>query len=195
MDLLKESKVDFFPALRNSIKRVKETLEKFGNEFKYKDEEFLIVSPAIQWAQSMDNIFIQIKLSHRHDAPGCLELIEENIALAPTHLSFRASCNLSDHPMKFFLDLHLNDIVEEVGSSSEKSSVGRINITLKKKISKYWKSLVRDGLSPPPNTKVWYEMRNKYLEELEYHIEQEEEEVFLLIIFRRKEEKKKSVML
>ena len=74
--MLNRSNVKFFPVLRNSIKKLKDTLEKFGNEYKYKDEEYMIVSPAIQWAQSMEHVYIQIKFSHRHDSPGCLELIE-----------------------------------------------------------------------------------------------------------------------
>ena len=33
-----------------------------------------IVSPAFQWAQNMNNIFIEVKFAHRHDSPGCLEV-------------------------------------------------------------------------------------------------------------------------
>ena len=34
------------------------------------------VSPVFKWGQSNEEIFMEIKLSHRFDSPGCIEKIE-----------------------------------------------------------------------------------------------------------------------
>lgn len=33
--------------------------------------------PVFRWAQSNSEVFIEVKLSHRFDSPGCLDKIEE----------------------------------------------------------------------------------------------------------------------
>ncbi len=180
LELLSKNNIKFYPHLKKSILSIRETLDKFQNQFKYNDTEYAIVSPAIQWAQSLDNIYLQIKLSHRHDAPGCLELIDEDIRLSPSHFLLTATCKQSDYPMKFLLDLQLFDLVDDLKSTSERSSVGRVNIVLRKNRSGYWKSLVKQGVPLPPNIKVWYDMRKKFEDELSYYYEQEEEEVLLI---------------
>jgi hypothetical protein len=47
------------------------------------------------------------------------------------------------------------------------NSVGRLQITLKKKKSPiYWKSLFKEGTSHPNNVKVWSDMKQKFKNEL-----------------------------
>jgi hypothetical protein len=190
MDLLTRNNIKFYPTLKNTIRKIKDGLERFETLGKYKEAEIKVLPPAIQWAQSMDSVYIQIKLSHRHDAPGCLELLDEQSSVAATNLRFTATCKQSEHPMRFHLDLFLFDIVDEDKSSTGRSSVGRVNIVLKKRIPKYWKSLSREGLHMP-NVRPWYDMRKRFEDEMQFYYDQEEEEVFKLIKKRKNEERKK----
>ena len=182
IDLLFRSNIKFTSVLKNSINNIKKILQKFDDKLNLK--EFIVVSPAILWAQSMDHIFIKIKFSHRHDAPGCIELTNEKLNMTHNYLSFDATCKQIDFPMKFNLELNFFDEVDEKAFTSEKSSVGRLIFTIKKKEKKYWKSLVKYGL--PPNAMIWYEMRNKFWTQLRKYYDEEDAEVILLIIERMK---------
>ena len=41
------------------------------------DEEQLKTAPVIKWAQSLTQIFISFKLSHRQDSPTCSDIRKE----------------------------------------------------------------------------------------------------------------------
>jgi hypothetical protein len=80
--------------------------------------------------------------------------------------------------MKLDLKLDLFDEVLQEESTWSKSSVGRLQITLKKKKSpNFWKKLYREGSSVPSNMKVWFDMRAKFEAELKAYKDNEEEEV------------------
>ena len=49
-------------------------------------------SPAFQWAQSLDNVFLSIKLATRHDTPGCLDIFEPNITLDSNRFNMTVFC-------------------------------------------------------------------------------------------------------
>jgi len=51
-------------------------------------------------------------------------------------------------------------------SSFEPGSVGRYQLRIKKKESKYWDRLLLDENDTPSNLKVWFEMKNKYDEQI-----------------------------
>jgi hypothetical protein len=79
---------------------------------------------------------------------------------------------------------------EVIGEEStwSTSSVGRLQVTMKKKDApKYWKNLFREGTDIPNNVKVWFEMKEKFNEELQKYIDEHEEE-----LEREEEEKTKA---
>lgn len=56
------------------------------------------------------------------------------------------------------------------------ASVGRVTITVpKKKINKYWTSIIKKGFEVPNNMKFWYEMNKKFEEELQPYKDLEDE--------------------
>ena len=74
-----------------------------------------------------------------------------------------------------------DDVIQEESIWS-KSSVGRFQITLKKKNApNYWKNLYRDNTLIPSNMKVWFEMNAKYENELRTYIDADEDEVKLYV--------------
>lgn len=69
------------------------------------------ISPAFEWAQSGDWIYINAKMSHKLDAPATLNVVSEGVRIAERSLNFAASKDQK----RFALDLALYyDIDPEV---------------------------------------------------------------------------------
>lgn len=62
------------------------------------------ISPAFEWAQSGDWVYINAKMSHKLDAPATLNVVSEGVHMTPTSLSFAASKDQK----RFALDLDLH---------------------------------------------------------------------------------------
>lgn len=50
------------------------------------------ISPAFEWAQSLENIFINIKFAPRLNTPGCLDLFDEKISFGEQSFNLSISC-------------------------------------------------------------------------------------------------------
>jgi hypothetical protein len=61
------------------------------------------INPAFQWAQSVSDIFLNIKFAHKLDAPATLNVEAQNVTLDPQSLALRAS----DGRKLFVLDIEL----------------------------------------------------------------------------------------
>ncbi len=171
--------VKFRDALNIAINNVQKKLEDLGNKFKFEDSDFQVVSPAFQWAQSMQHIYIQIKFAHRHDSPGCLEIKNQTIEIYKNMVFFKGYCVLGDVPIKFELNLELYQNINKEESSWDLSSVGRFQLSLKKGMSNmYWDRLLKDANENIPNMKVWFEMRAKYENELQSYMDEDDEAEF-----------------
>ena len=87
----------------------------------------------------------------------------------------------------------LNEVIG-LDSSWSKSSVGRLQITMKKKEDpKYWKTLFKDPSEAPNNVKFWFEMHQKYSEELQQYIDLHEEEMEREEEEKNKEKRRKKI--
>lgn len=62
--------IKFKEILNTSIINYSNFLNSLREKFKFQEKDFQKVIPAIRWAQNSDYIFLEIKFSHRHDAPG-----------------------------------------------------------------------------------------------------------------------------
>lgn len=127
----------------------------------------------------MTHIYLEIKFAHRHDSPGCLEIKNHSIEIYKNMFYFKGYCVIGDIPIKFELNLELFQDVNKDESIWDFSSVGRFVVTLKKQMpNMYWDRLLRDQNEHVQNMKVWFEMRNKFEEELKSYMEEDEEEEF-----------------
>lgn len=74
------------------------------------------ISPAFEWAQSGEWVYINAKMSHKLDAPATLNVVSEGVHMGKQSLKFAAS---KDHK-RFALDLALHaDIDPEVSEEEE----------------------------------------------------------------------------
>jgi hypothetical protein len=109
-------------------------------------------------------IYIEIKFSHRHDSPGCIEINNINVTITNNTANFIGYCILGDIPIK--IDFHIEtwqDIDYENSTHGFYGLVGRYQMVLRKKINRmYWDKLLSDKSSYLPNMGIWFEMKEKF---------------------------------
>jgi len=128
-------------------------------QIKYSKSSTAPIEPAMQWAQSPDTIFINVKFAHKLDAPACIDVIEPNIELEESRVGIRAGCKGFDKNFK--LDLPLFSSIVVSNSSWAMTSVGRGSFTLIKQVAAKWDRLLASR-DKPKNLHVWWAMQEKF---------------------------------
>lgn len=120
------------------------------------------VAPVMKWGQSDDEVHVFLKLSHRFDSPGCLELTKEpEVSVEGDRLRFRAECVQAQYPMIFVLDFAL--LREVAGFRLERMSIGNYRLVLAKRAEEIWEDLFLHFDDRARFTvKVWYELEDRY---------------------------------
>ena len=164
------------------------------NKHKYSSNDYQEVFPASKWAQSLDEIFIEVKFAHRHDSPGCLEIKDLKVELKEKSVKLIGYCVLGEVPIKMNYYIETFDKIDTKNSKHFVSSVGRYQFNLKKKKSNnYWKQLLNDKMKIPNNMRVWFEMKEKYQDQLsKYEIDENDDMLQSMIEAAEKNEKKKN---
>ena len=171
--------VSYRENLEMSINTLKKALDDIHNKHRFDQIQYQTVFPAFQWAQSLNEIFLEIKFAHRHDSPGCLEIKDLSVKFGSNSVDLIGYCVLGDVPIK--IDFHIKTWAEisKENSTHGFGSVGRYQITLKKKeAGKYWNRLLPDGQSIPNNMRVWFEMKEKFEESLKEFEKDDDDEEF-----------------
>ena len=159
---LNDAGIKFRETLSNSITSIEKQLTDIYNKYKYTKNEYQKVIPAVQWAQNMSDIFLEVKFSHRHDSPGCLEVNNLNITIYNNTIFLSSECVLGDIPIFFEMNYTCLYDFDKNMSSFQPGSVGRYQIRIKKRENKYWDRLLLDENDAPSNLRIWFEMKNKY---------------------------------
>jgi hypothetical protein len=112
----------------------------------------------IEWAQSPSEILLNIKFSHKLDAPATLNVEANNVTVISDKLILSASNGRKIFNLE--LDLHKNVIPEE--STWSMASVGRMTFNLKKAngLSR-WSKLTKSS----QKMHLWWEMSEKHSKE------------------------------
>ena len=176
LDELDKRKIEYRRSLSYSINTIKKQFEDVNIKYRYQKIEYKNMCPASQWAQSLDNIYIEIKFAHRHDSPGCLEVEDKKIDIKEDTLSFSGTCSLGDDYFKIDYHIKLLKKINVAASSHEAGAVGRYRFTLKKAERGFWERLLPEGEEPHSQMKIWYEMKEKYQDELMGYEKDEEDD-------------------
>eukprot|EP00953_Heterococcus_sp_UTEX-ZZ885_P005658 3515-Heterococcus_DN1.PRE.2 len=91
------------------------------------------ISPAFEWAQSPDEVYINVKFAHKLDTPATLGVTIDAVDITADRLVLKGS---SPGRKQFLLDLSLYGTVDPDNSSWSSGSVGRMTIQLKKQQTK-----------------------------------------------------------
>ena len=195
LSLLKLNNINFKDSLLSSINKFKKKISDINTKFKYNEKDYQIISPSFKWAQSLNEIFIEIKFSHRFDSPGCIEINNLKVSITKNTVNLIGYCILGDIPIK--INFHIETLFEIDDKNSTHGFfglVGRYQFTLKKKISgQYWEKLLSKNNPTFLNMGIWFEMKEKYENEIKNFEDQKEDEEFKKEYERleRKAEKKR----
>ena len=176
LDELDKRKIEYRKDLAKSISHIKKELEDVNIKYRFQKITYKNIYPASQWAQSLDNIFIEIKFAHRHDSPGCLEVEDKKVDLKEDSLSFTGTCSLGDDHIRIDYNVNFAKKINVALSKSELGAVGRYRFTLKKAERGFWEKLLKDGEEMHSNMRIWYEMKEKYQDELMGYEKDEDED-------------------
>ena len=141
-----------------------------------------MITPVFKWGQSEDNILIWVKMSHKIDVPGCLDIKDSSLTFEKNLMKFVVNCMQANQPLEFRLELLLNDDLHHKKATWKKDSVGTGIITIPKNTDgMIIRDLLHKNFKKPPNMKVqvWWELKNahkKAMEEYERIIFDEEDD-------------------
>ena len=177
LDELDKRRIEYRKDLAKSINHIKKELEDVNIKYRFQKIKYKNIFPASQWAQSLDNIYIEIKFAHRHDSPGCLEVEDKKIDLKEDSLSFTGTCSLGDDHIRIEYNVNFAKKINVALSTNELGAVGRYRFTLKKAERGFWEKLLKDGEEMHSNMRIWYEMKEKYQDELMGYEKDEDEKI------------------
>ena len=184
--------VEYKENLEISLNTILTQINDVYNKHKYSEAQYQTVFPASKWAQSMDEVFIEVKFAHRHDSPGCLEMKNLKVELKERSVKLIGYCVLGDVPIKMDFDIKLWNKINVKESKHFESSVGRYQFNLmKKKKDSYWKKLLDEKMGIPPNMRVWFEMKEKYQDQLDKYESEENDDSMKEIMDAIEEAEKK----
>lgn len=121
---------------------------------------------------------MHLKLSHRFDAPGCLEVTHISHNVTDSKLNFRAECVQATSPLVFLLAFDLFANATEVTLTKE--SVGTYILRVTKSQPEIWPDIFADySIRNNFKTRIWFELEDKYpddmgqfLSKMEKYVEQ-----------------------
>lgn len=116
---------------------------------------------SFRWAQSLSDLYIEFRFSHRIDTAGCTEIHNLSYSITNTTLNLSGKCLLSGHKILFssaitFLKPVLNQTAEV-----NKDLPGWISFKLSKKISPdVWKTIYSG--TKPNGMSLWHDMQDSF---------------------------------
>ena len=144
--------------------------DSFLSKFEQIPKSIPTISPAFNWAQSLDHAYLEVKYSTRFDSPACLDIFDTEFSIENEgkQVNLSAMCRNDKKLLKYELKLDLYESVSVEKSTLEDSSVGRVFVNLvKEQEPARWKRLLADNSQKPQNMGVWWELWEKYEKELE----------------------------
>lgn len=160
-----EDDVDLAAVVRSSISSLKKKADELIRRLDKNHNDVQIVSPAFQWAQSPDHVFLNIKFGYRWSSPGALSVDDERVEINATNFFFRGVGEHSHIKKEYQLSLDLYEAVDAENSEWSFGSVGKLSVTLKKATKSYWKRLTLQN-KKIANMQVWWELKERYETEM-----------------------------
>jgi len=157
---------DVSHAVRSGVSTIKRNCDELIRVLDKRHNEMPIVSPAFQWAQSSDSVFLNIMFGYRWSSPGALSVESENVTVTETLFHFSGVGTHSQITKKYLLDLTLYDEVSSNETEWSFGSVGKLMVTLKKAKKANWQRLTKSK-TKIENMHVWWEMKEKYKSDLD----------------------------
>jgi hypothetical protein len=164
---------------------IQQKLDSLRKKVKRQSRDLPIISPALQWTQSANDLHLLVKFSHKMDAPATMGVKDDNVLMEESSFGF----NASNADKKFHLALDLfSDIVPDESTYTCGEAHGRCTFVLRKKSNaSKWPRLLQDSTKKLRNMHIWWAMQ----EQIEEAEEKNDAEKRDLRESERKEERKK----
>lgn len=92
--------------------------------------EYLERTPPLEWAQSLNEVFLRIKFTQRHDIPGCINHKDLQVDIQKDRFYLEAFCGDKEMKIKYQLNFTLWGTIKPKKSNWIEESVGGILVTL-----------------------------------------------------------------
>lgn len=158
LGLSRASKQDISGTLHATRTRISAALTTLADSLNLDQQVHDNISPAYEWAQSVEHVFLQVKWAHKLDAPATLGCKPDEPTFEPTSLTFRAACAEKRKAFSLSLALFGNVTVEDCSWAN--ASVGRASVTLRKSEDGPWARLLA-GKVRPSNQNIWCDIRER----------------------------------
>lgn len=121
------------------------------------------------------------------DTPDCRQSFEREVLIEEDRIRVQAYCYESEDDIKMYdtedIELKYSIIPEE--SSFEWRGDGKVALTLKKTNGpSFWKYLLKDPVKEAKELQVWWEQRDKHIEQLEEYMLDDKAKTDLWVDFR-----------
>lgn len=159
---LDEVDLEIAQGLLERLKEERIILNGIIKELETKTNELQLVAPAVQWAESDDQVYLQVKLAARWSSPGALSVEGEQVEILAKSVSFSGIGIHSGVRKQYILYLPLKHEVDPLNSKWNWGSLGKLMFTLKKRETGSWEQLlseeVKNSISP------WWELMETFEE-------------------------------
>lgn len=150
--LAKKDHIDYKELLANKIKEKKVQLDHvYQDLIKIRNPNFLLVAPAFYWYQDNYHVNLEIMFSHRHTAPGCVDIEDYNVMIYENNQTFHFNANCLMGDDEFFFELEFNFFSKVNKIEQQQIRRGMIQVRIEKIEHKEWDALVPEGEEAPAN--------------------------------------------
>lgn len=126
-------------------------------------------SPAsFRWAQSLTDLYLEFRFSHRIDTAGCSEIHNLSYTITDTTLTLSGKCLLSGHKILFSSKFSFFKPILSSSLEVNKELPGWISFKAKKKDSPdLWKTIYSG--QKPSGMSLWHDMQESFQRSIDKH--------------------------
>ena len=164
LNLLLKNGVQIRDTLNLYLSSLKSKFTHIESRYKFNENDYKKIVPEIQWAQSMDQIYVLIKFSGEKNQI-CNEIDNLDYKFENRKFYLKALCILKENPFEFVIDMKLFNEIVPKNSSFKLDNFGVASVIMSKENNKtIWENLYENGQNF--NVKIWFEMKEKFINEL-----------------------------
>lgn len=164
LNLLLKNGVQIRDTLNLYLSSLKSKFTHIESRYKFNENDYKKIVPEIQWAQSMDQIYVLIKFSSEKNQI-CNEIDNLDYKFENRKFYLKALCILKENPFEFVIDMKLFNEIVPKNSSFKLDNFGVASVIMSKENNKtIWENLYENGQNF--NVKIWFEMKEKFINEL-----------------------------
>ena len=117
-----------------------------------------------------------IKLHQGMEDPECKQSFERDVKIQDDKFRVQAYCMEGENNIQIYdtEEVDLKKTIVSTNSNYEWRGDGKVVLTMRKENAhSFWKYLLRDTIKEAKELQIWWEMRDRYIEQLEEYMMEE----------------------